>query len=51
MFCQILLFLMKMGYSDDAEVKDPTEYDKSKERSGYIAGKHIDGNMKWWFQR
>lgn len=27
------------------------EYDKSKEKEGYIAGKHIDGRSKWWFQR
>lgn len=26
------------------------EYDKTKEKEGFVAGKHIDGRMKWWFQ-
>jgi len=43
--------LDKMGFSKEAEVKNAEEYDKSKEREGYVAGKHIDKPMKWWFQR
>lgn len=40
-----------MGYSEEAKVHKAKEYDKSKEKEGYIAGKHIDKPMKWWFQR
>jgi len=43
--------LDKMGFSQDAKVTNAEEYDKSKEREGYIAGKHIDKQMKWWFQK
>lgn len=41
----------QLGFSEDAKVKTAVEYDKSKEKAGFIAGKHIDGRMKWWFQR
>ena len=41
----------QLGYSDEAKVEKAVEYDKAKEKEGYIAGKHIDGRMKWWFQR
>ena len=27
------------------------EYDKSKEKEGYVAGKHIDKRTLWWFER
>jgi len=40
-----------MGYSEDAKVKYAEEYDKAKEREGYVAGKHINKPMKWWFER
>jgi hypothetical protein len=40
-----------MGYSKEATVDSATEYDKSKEKEGYIAGKHIERKTKWWFQR
>ena len=43
--------LDKLGYSEDAKVEKAVEYDKSKEKEGYIAGKHIDGRTKWWFQK
>ena len=43
--------LEEMGYSQDAKVTHAEEYDKAKERKGYVAGKHIDKPMKWWFQR
>mmetsp|Transcript_12620 Transcript_12620/g.27632 ORF Transcript_12620/g.27632 Transcript_12620/m.27632 type:complete len:115 (-) Transcript_12620:337-681(-) len=43
--------LDKLGFSEDAKVEKAEEYDKSKEREGYVAGKHIDGRLKWWFQR
>mmetsp|Transcript_16166 Transcript_16166/g.23628 ORF Transcript_16166/g.23628 Transcript_16166/m.23628 type:complete len:115 (-) Transcript_16166:108-452(-) len=43
--------LNKMGYSEEAKVTKAEEYDKSKEREGYIAGKHINKPMRWWFQR
>jgi hypothetical protein len=40
-----------MGFSADAQVAESYEYDKSRERDGWVAGKHIDKKMKWWFQR
>eukprot|EP00978_Attheya_sp_CCMP212_P015301 scaffold39452_cov40-Attheya_sp.AAC.2 len=43
--------LDKMGFSADAQVSESYEYDKSRERDGWVAGKHIDKKMKWWFQR
>jgi len=43
--------LNKMGFSSEARVQSAEEYDKSKEREGYIAGKHIERKTKWWFQR
>lgn len=43
--------LDKLGFSEDARVDHAEEYDKTKEREGYVAGKHIEGRMKWWFQR
>ena len=42
--------LDQLGYSEEAKVEKSVEYDKAKEKEGYIAGKHIDGRMKWWFQ-
>jgi len=43
--------LDKLGFSEDAKVEHAEEYDKAKERGGFVAGKHIEGRMKWWFQR
>ena len=44
--------LNDMGYSEDAKVVDAKEYDKSKEKEGYVAGKHIDtSTMKYWWQK
>ena len=40
-----------MGYSNECQVGNASEYDKSKEKEGFIAGKHIEKPMKWWFQR
>mmetsp|Transcript_21053 Transcript_21053/g.29714 ORF Transcript_21053/g.29714 Transcript_21053/m.29714 type:complete len:122 (+) Transcript_21053:192-557(+) len=40
-----------LGYSKEAEVKGFSEYDKSKEKAGYVAGKHIDKPNRWWFQK
>eukprot|EP00549_Striatella_unipunctata_P006405 CAMPEP_0118675176 /NCGR_PEP_ID=MMETSP0800-20121206/1305_1 /TAXON_ID=210618 ORGANISM="Striatella unipunctata, Strain CCMP2910" /NCGR_SAMPLE_ID=MMETSP0800 /ASSEMBLY_ACC=CAM_ASM_000638 /LENGTH=82 /DNA_ID=CAMNT_0006570467 /DNA_START=143 /DNA_END=391 /DNA_ORIENTATION=+ len=42
--------LNKLGYAPDARVMGAREYDKAKEREGYIAGKHMDKPNKWWFQ-
>ena len=39
-----------MGFSNESKVNSATEYDKSKEKEGYVAGKHI-GRTKWFFQR
>ena len=44
--------LNDMGYSEDAKVVEAKEYDKSKEKEGYVAGKHIDtSTMKYWWQK
>ena len=42
-----------MGYSEDAKVAKAQEYDKSKEKEGYVAGKHIEKRtiLGSWFQR
>ena len=40
-----------MGYSNEARVDSAEEYDKAKEKGGYVAGKHINKKMKWWFER
>ena len=42
--------LDQLGFSEEAKVEKSVEYDKAKEKEGYIAGKHIHGRMKWWFQ-
>lgn len=43
--------LNSMGYSTEAIVTGAVEYDKSKERDGYVAGKHMDAPSKWWWQK
>lgn len=45
------MFFLQLGFSKEATVENAVEYDKSKEKGGYVAGKHIDGRIKWWFQR
>jgi hypothetical protein len=41
-----------MGYGEDQQVIGAEEYDKSKEKGGYIAGKHIaQSNTYWWWQQ
>lgn len=44
--------LEDLGYSEEAKVINAKEYDKSKEKQGYVAGKHIDkSTMKWWWDK
>jgi cytochrome c oxidase assembly protein subunit 19 len=43
--------LNALGYSKEAQVKGATEYDNAKEKAGFVAGKHIAKESKWWFQR
>ena len=40
-----------LGFSEDAQVQGAREYDNAKEKSGFIAGKHIQKDSKWWWQR
>jgi hypothetical protein len=40
-----------VGFAKDKEVLGATEYDKSKEKAGYTAGKHISKKSDWWFNR
>eukprot|EP00543_Licmophora_paradoxa_P010961 CAMPEP_0202476584 /NCGR_PEP_ID=MMETSP1360-20130828/93499_1 /ASSEMBLY_ACC=CAM_ASM_000848 /TAXON_ID=515479 /ORGANISM="Licmophora paradoxa, Strain CCMP2313" /LENGTH=110 /DNA_ID=CAMNT_0049103797 /DNA_START=86 /DNA_END=415 /DNA_ORIENTATION=+ len=39
--------LNEMGYGDSQQVLGAKEYDKAKERNGYVAGKHIDRKGEW----
>ena len=39
-----------MGYAKNKDVVGAKEYDKAKEKAGFIAGKHIEKSSKWWFQ-
>lgn len=43
--------LDQLGFSEDARVEGAREYDNSKEKAGFIAGKHISKESKWWWQR
>jgi len=40
-----------MGYSEQAQVRGAKEYDLKKEKEGFVAGKHISKESKWWWQR
>lgn len=40
-----------LGYSKEATVQGAKEYDFAKEKEGFVAGKHIDKEFKWFFQR
>lgn len=43
--------LDRMGFGEDRKVKGAKEYDQAKEKEGFVAGKHISRESKWWFQR
>lgn len=43
--------LDNLGFSEDKKVQGAHEYDKAKEKAGFVAGKHIAKKEKWWFQR
>ena len=43
-------YKIKMGYAKDKDVVGAHEYDKAKEKAGFVAGKHIHKKSKWWFQ-
>ncbi|KAL3933397.1 MAG: hypothetical protein SGBAC_010421 [Bacillariaceae sp.] len=40
-----------LGYAEDKKVYGAHEYDKAKEKAGFVAGKHIAKKEKWWFQK
>jgi hypothetical protein len=42
--------ILKLGFSEDKQVVGAHEYDKAKEKAGFVAGKHIHKKSKWWFQ-
>uniref|UniRef100_A0A7S3LF83 Cytochrome c oxidase assembly protein COX19 n=1 Tax=Amphora coffeiformis TaxID=265554 RepID=A0A7S3LF83_9STRA len=42
--------LDQLGFSEAHQVQGAREYDKSKEKAGYTAGKHIAKESKWWWQ-
>jgi cytochrome c oxidase assembly protein subunit 19 len=41
--------LDNMGYGHTVE--GATEYDSAKEKAGFVAGKHISRESKWWWER
>lgn len=43
--------LDEMGFGKDQKVVGAEEYDKSKEKAGFVAGKHIDKPNSWWWER
>jgi hypothetical protein len=43
--------LNHLGYSVDRSVEGAREYDKSKEMTGFIAGKHISKESHWWWEK
>ena len=43
--------LDQMGYGDKGRVVGAKEYDLSKEKAGFVAGKHISKEAKWWWQQ
>jgi hypothetical protein len=43
--------LDQLGFSPESKVETVVEYDKAKEKEGFIAGKHIQQPIKWWFQK
>jgi hypothetical protein len=47
----LLLLRIQLGFAEDKEVVGAKEYDKAKEKAGFIAGKHIVKKSDWWFQR
>lgn len=42
--------LNDMGYATEKDVIGAHEYDKAKEKAGFVAGKHINKPSRWWFQ-
>ena len=42
---------VKMGFAPEVQVEGARESDRSKEKNGFVAGKHINKESKWWFQR
>ena len=49
-FVSIHSIIFQLGYSEDKAVVGAQVYNKSKEKAGFIAGKHIQKKGKWWFQ-
>lgn len=43
--------LDQLGFAEHAKVEGAREYDNSKEKAGFTAGKHISRESKWWWQK
>ena len=39
-----------MGYAKEKDVVGAQEYDKAKEKAGFVVGMHINKQSRWWFQ-
>jgi hypothetical protein len=42
--------MFQLGYAKEKDVVGAQEYDKAKEKAGFVAGKHINKKSRWWFQ-
>ena len=42
--------LDNLGFSEDQQVTGAREYDNAKEKAGFVAGKHISMERKWWWE-
>ena len=46
----VLFDKLQLGFAEDKKVQGAHEYDKAKEKAGFVAGKHIAKKERWWFQ-
>jgi hypothetical protein len=50
-FLTDFFWIHQLGFSPEAKVEGAKEKDRTKEKQGFVAGKHINKESKWWFQR
>lgn len=41
--------LEDLGFAEDKKVEGAKHYDNSKEKAGFVAGKHVEKNLNKWF--
>ncbi len=42
---------IQLGFSPEAKVEGAKFKERTKEKEGFVAGKHIHKESRWWFQR